>query len=96
MSRVEDYSDKLLSQGKLLKTRVTDKWSPEEKADTDFTERCSVYSDFHLENNGRTKKFICIFNSPEDAEQFIYIHNKMVTKIRQYKLKGVCDGICEA
>lgn len=56
------------SQGVLLSTATTRRWSREVREQVQFDERLRVFSNFRAEDEGRGRKLVAVFERPEDAK----------------------------
>lgn len=63
------HSKEPWSQGRLLLTRTTAKWSEEEFYRGKFQEEKMVFTNFTSSDKGKSRKLICICESSEDAKR---------------------------
>ena len=63
--------DKPMSQGATLITRHTKNWSAEEIAASNALERCQIFTDFNIADEGRGRKLVARFATQEGAAQFM-------------------------
>lgn len=55
------------SQGTTIVTNTTKRWSAKQFADNQKRERRSVYANFSVNDQGRSRKLIAVCESPDDA-----------------------------
>lgn len=56
------------SQGVLLSTATTRRWSKEVREQVQSDERVRVFSNFRAKDEGRGRKLVAVFERPEDAK----------------------------
>lgn len=56
-------------QGRLLMTKITKRWSEEEKEETDKQEKLRVFVRFSGADEGRSRELIAVCQKQEDAER---------------------------
>lgn len=55
------------SQGKLLSTATTRRWTKEVRDEVQASERVRVFANFREADEGRGRKLVALFQRPEDA-----------------------------
>jgi hypothetical protein len=63
------------SQGSLLATKETMKWTPEHKMEVHEQERKMVFRYFSSLDEGRSRELVCVCQSPVDAKLIVDLHN---------------------
>jgi hypothetical protein len=56
------------SQGRLLKTKTTEKWTAEEKQKVDALEGKEVFANFSVLDEGKSRKRVAVCETEEDAK----------------------------
>lgn len=77
-----------LTQGFVLTTNDTKKWTPEEIERGNQEEGRMVFSDFRLSDNGRSRKLVCTLNGghpkADEYKRLILAAPKMLEAIEYY------------
>lgn len=73
-----EFKDVLWQQGYLLDTGVTRRWSRREREYANNIEKCIAFAHFTPRDDGRSRKFVFRFKSPELCKLAVSEHNKHV------------------
>lgn len=91
MSNAEKRTPGPFQQGRLLNTRVTLRWSEEQRADADALERRLVFSGFHSEDQGRGRVLVATCGRLEDAAFICLACNSYDSD--QAKIKALVEAL---
>lgn len=72
------------SQGRLIETRHTARWSQEEKNDAELSERCRVFYGFTVKDEGRSRVYIGQCHTPEAAKELVRELNKTYKLLKMF------------
>ena len=75
MSKAELYKDERLAVGRTLITRITKTWTSQQIKENDKYENCMVFAHFQAMDDGKSREFVCKFDTPQEARRFVRNHN---------------------
>ena len=87
MDRLSEFKDKMLSQGRVLSTPTTRRWSKEEWDRVDKQERKALFYNFSGMDHGRGREIVFVAESETEALEVLEKHNKRAEEIQKEKSK---------
>ena len=78
----EQYADVPWQRGFLIRTRSVQRMDPEWQREADYRERCSLFANFSLIDEGRSRVCLYVFDTPEECMAALRQHNIDLAKRR--------------
>jgi hypothetical protein len=80
MDRREEFKNVKWEQGRLLNTWTTNRWTDEQRAESDAVERKMAFAYFSAEDEGRERVFVFKYSTPEECVNAVNEHNSALEK----------------
>lgn len=74
------FKDVHWTQGRVLETRTTRRWSKQELDRFSRIERCSAFAYFYALYDGRGRELVYQFDSAEECAKAVREHNKVLAE----------------
>ena len=72
----EEFKDTYWTQGQLLMTKVTRRWTKERQERAEFEERKRAFAYFRERDEGRSRVLVAVYDTPEECAAAVAEHNK--------------------
>lgn len=79
--------DRYWTEGRLLNTMQTIRWTDEQRQEADYEERCRAFRNFTWIDNGKSRIFIKRFDTPDTCTKAVMNHNLIINFV---------DRLCKA